>query len=563
MTRFISISLLSILFFSALGYEYSNAQDQTEGSSLLNLYNESKFTEILSITESSDDYLSLLYKGKSLFALDRCSEAIPNLSRARGSSELEIKEDADWTIILCLIQLRDYSYASHLLFDSDQIFTRFSYKNEANNLKRELLSFLTEDQLLRLSRTITDTQDLLDLYQYGTFTDSSPVYSQIRLQLSRFHVDSLIVQKIHKPSMVNVNRNPPEGFTYRIGVLLPYNDNQLSIETQSSKALYNGLLLAIDELTEFSGKPQIQLQLINSSEITDTSSTIINQYWIDNPVDLVIGPLFSSRTSTLASHISQFDKPVIVPLANSDEIQSHNSPIIQLNPNFSVHGRQMARYAVNTLGLDTLSVITDRNSLGYAAAVSFKEEAERLGALIPTFFAEDMASTGYDISPFAQTLYSDSVMIDSLKLTPPQAIYAPFTGSGAQTLMRLLITDLTAKRNSIPILGLEEWNSREVLEFKEDSTLIYYSTPFFTQPDSLNLARFIERYEQRFGEEPTVLAQTGYDTGVFISELFNEIGNPSHLRFHLKNPSPYDGLRQRYEIRNYVNQSIHIYPLIE
>lgn len=563
MFRHIPFAILSILFLSIFGQESITAQDNSEVSELRKLYTDSKFIELLRIIEAKDDDLSELYRGKSYYALDRCSEAIPNLSRAIASTEVEIKEDARWTIILCHIQLRDFTFALHQLFDADTLFTTFTYKNAANSLKKELLAFLTEEQLLQLSRTLTNPDELLELFELGTFTKESPLYSHFISQLSRFHVDSTVIGTIQKSSIVNLRRNPPKGFTYRVGVLLPYNENPLSIESQNSRAIYNGILLAMDEPTGLDGTPQIHVQLMNSAEISDSSNSIMNSYWIEKPVDIVVGPLFSSRTTRLASHISEFNIPVIVPLANSDEIQSYHGPIIQLNPTFSIHGREMARYAINTLGLDTVSIITDRSSLGYAAAISFKEEAERLGAIIPTFFAENMANTGYYIRPFTETLYVDSLMIDSLKLTPPQAIYAPFTGSGAQTLIRLLLTDLSAKKNPLPILGLEEWNSEEAFSFREDSTRIYYSTPFLQEPDSIKLSEFIERYEQRFGEDPSVLSQTGYDTGLFVKSLIGQIGNPSDLLRTLQNPPTIQGLRQSLDIRNFVNQSVHIYPLIE
>jgi hypothetical protein len=40
-----------------------------------------------------------------------------------------------------------------------------------------------------------------------------------------------------------------------------------------------------------------------------------------------------------------------------------------------MHGKQMARYAVQELGLDTLAVITERDALGRSSALSFPQRS--------------------------------------------------------------------------------------------------------------------------------------------------------------------------------------------
>lgn len=553
-----------LFFFMSVG-NLSNAfaQNAVNSVQLRSLYTEAKYSEILAIESVQENSLLSLYKGKSFYALDRCSEALPELYLASTSIEKEISEDALWTQILCWIQLRDLNQATRKLFDAQSSFSLARYRSSSVSLKRDLIRFLSEKQLLELSRTLSDPDHLFELYNQGEFTTESLIANQLRLSLTRFGVDSLKIYSVSKPVITQTTRTPPEGFVYRIGVLLPINQDPVSIESQNSRALYNGLLLAIDELNDKDERFQIHIRMMNSSFAEENADSLLSVLWMDNPVDVIIGPLFSSRAAVLTQNTAQYGIPIVLPLANSDQLIQPGVPTVQLNPVFSVHGREMARFAVQSLKLDTVSVISDRNSLGYAAAIAFKEEAERLGALIPTFFAGDMANTGYDIRPFTQTLYTDSVMIDSLGITPAKAVYAPFTGAGAQTLIRLLMTDLSAKQNPLTILGLEEWNNDDLVELRVDSSRIYYSSPFLQEPDSIATTNFIQNYERRFGEEPNVLAQTGYDAGSFIGELLLQSGNPIDYRLTLKNPPAYQGLRQNYVVRNYLNQSVYIFTLFD
>lgn len=557
---FSRIFILFLIFLFGCFQHTSFAQQQVDPSQLKSMYEDSRFQEILSITTESEDTLSLLYRAKSLYSLDQCSEANRLLQFIKQSSVSEIRQDAYWTSILCLVQLRELTHATYQLFLLEEIFRLPAYRSSSTNLKRDLLRFLTESELLELSRRDLKPDQLLEVYRHGNFSSQVPLASYLQNQLQLSGVDSSVIASVSKSTAVISSRTVPEGFVYRIGVLLPYSEDPEFIESQSAKALYNGLIIAIDELNKRFDRTYVQLRFLNSSMIDDSANTIQETLWMDHPVDVVIGPLYSDRAIELISELQLYQIPVVLPLANSDEIHGFNSSVIQLNPTFSVHGRAMARYAVSTLGYDTLSVITDRNSLGYAAAVAFKDEAEKLGALIPEFYAGDMANTGYDIRPFTNTLFSDSVMIDSLNLTPVEAIYAPFTGAGAQTLIRLLMTDLAAKRNPLPILGLEEWNSDETQSLRLDSAQVYYSSAFRDLSDSIKVQRFHLNYEGRFSEPPSLLAQTGYDTGLFIGGLLLETGNPSSFFRSLHTHLPFSGLRQTYVIRNSINQSVEIHP---
>lgn len=537
------------------------AQDYPISAQLKMMYEESRFQEIVTLTSGLDGTLPALYKAKSHYALDQCSEALPILRSIKRSEELEIREDAQWTSILCLVQVREFVLAAKQLYDAERAFSLPVYRTAANKLKRDLLRFLTEPQLLQLSRMDLEKEQLLELYRFGDISPDGLLSAYFERQLHLLGVDSSEVASIFKSPTSTLSKTIPEGFVYRIGVLLPHSEDPADVESENSRALYNGLILAVDELNQQNNRTHIHLRFLNSTADDDSVNTGFSSFWMDKPVDVIFGPLYSNRAIDILSDLSAYSIPVILPLANSDQIHEILNSVIQLNPTFSVHGREMARFAVNTLGYDTLSVIADRYSLGYAAAVAFKEEAERLGALVPEFYAGDMSNTGYDIRPFTNTLFSDSIMVDSLDLTPVQAVYAPFTGAGAQTLIRLLMTDLAAKRNNLPVLGLEEWNSETIEPLRLGDAQIYYSSSFIHPPDSSNVQEFTQLYEGRFSETPYILAQTGYDAGRFIGNLLLRSGNPSSFSDILQDHMPFSGLRQTYVIRNSVNQSVNIYPL--
>src|SRR5699024_4135834 len=107
-------------------------------------------------------------------------------------------------------------------------------------------------------------------------------------------------------------------------------------------------------------------------------------------------------------------------------------------------------------GYDTLAVIAERGSLGEPSAMAFLDESRKLGAEVLYYFVEDLKLQGYDINEYVQHF---DPAYDTLTNYKIDAVYAPFTGSIAETLISSLLTNLEAMNTGITILGSEEWES--------------------------------------------------------------------------------------------------------
>ena len=159
--------------------------------------------------------------------------------------------------------------------------------------------------------------------------------------------------------------------------------------------------------------------------------------------------MFSNEAPYYAPLAEEYDTPLFLPLANADSLDLHNNYMFQVNPSFSSQGAKIAKYAVETLGYDTLGIIAEQGSLGEAAAHSFLRESERLGAFVAYDFVENLEELGYGITDFTQYFTTDT--LDSVTII--DAVYAPFTGTIAQTLIESLLTDLEAMQSTVDILG--------------------------------------------------------------------------------------------------------------
>lgn len=560
-------------------------------------YGRGEYARVRQMLRSDDSDQGRLYFGKASFMDGLCGEALPAFWGASASTDPAIALDALHTLALCQIQLRDYPAALQTLREVRESGVA-PLAEAAGGLYLQLIAFLTPAQTLEAAGSARDADLVLDLYRYGSAPQSSPVVGQ----LHRWLTAALGTDRMRAVRRIPLRRPtgsipgslpPPDGFVSRMEVLLPAGDS-LDPETMASRSLYNGMLLAVEEhnatgtphqihlsFTSLSSLPEAtsgdgmnvagnlleasldaasQADMAQSDTVAPDASKVLERVWFDAHPDVVIGPLYSESAVEMSRFASQYGVPVVTPLANSDQVGDLARPgIIQLNPTFEVHGRRMARHAVNRLGLRTISIIADRGSLGFRAASAFKEEAERLGAVVPTYFVEDLQGTGYDISPFLDRIEADPEVRDSLGLMHVEGVYAPFTGQAAQTLIRLLITGLEGKRSDAVVLGSEEWNSETTRQLRPRGLPVYYSTPFNPEPDQAKMEAFRESYARRFGVEPDLLSMVGRDVGAFVASRLERVGNPSLLIDAMTEPSPLRGLLLDVDLDGFrVNQRVHI-----
>lgn len=570
------------------------AQDQVrvQREEAIEAYQAGDYTAVRERLRDDATDLGRLYFGKASFMDGRCGEAVPALWIASRSAESDLALDARYTLALCQIELRQYPAALRGLRDLGTE-TGASMASAARDLYIRLIAFLTPEQVLDAAAGAQDPEFVLDLYRYGSAPSDSPVvaylHRSLSLALGEAFMESVRRVPIQRPpGSAPGSLTPPDGFVNRVEVLLPAGDS-LDGETLASRSLYNGMMLAFEEHNDLGSPTQIHLSFTSLRTSAGASNaaqsetppdadpetqappppgtpeelpptSIFEQVWFDSRPDLVIGPLYSETAVEWSRFASRHGVPVLTPLANSDQVGDLARPgIYQLNPTFEVHGRQMARYAVQRLGLRTIAILADRGSLGFRAASSFKEEAERLGAVVPTYFVEDLQQSGYDLSPFFERIETDPDVLDSLGLQPVDGVFAPFTGQAAQTLIRLLITGLEGKRSTAIILGSEEWDSEATRQLRPANLPVYYTSPFKSGSENGSMERFEESYALRFGMEPDPLAMVGYDLGSFVAGRLEKVGNPALLMESFAEPGVARGLVLDVEFDGRrVNQRVHV-----
>lgn len=558
------ISIVIILFLvSAINLQAQNFDDA------MALYNDEQFEEAANLFIDLEDDRSVLFAGKSFLSLGQNTAALGYLNQALTSELESIQHEALYSLSIAHFRLKNYSNSLDYLRTLLESNNRTGLRSDAQRLYTQQMNYLSMSERFETLRKVQSPAVRFDMVNSSkTYTDFNtysillseflktvPDSTQKTRYLQQLEIDTRLRQ------FFNQYPTAPQGTVYNIGVILPTfdeNDPDFTIP----RNIYYGMIIAAEEFNITNANRKVRLHFKNSAEDADTTSAALTELVWANQIDAVVGPLFSEPAERMAQLAEEFRVPMIAPLANSDELNLDYNYTFQLNPTFEIHGKEMARFAVEELELDSIAIITDSKSLGRASALSFRHEAEKLGAHISYYFEDDLASVGYDLSAFTEVFTPDSTLIDSLGYTPSQAIYAPFTGQAATTLSNLLLNDLEAMRSDLIILGSEEWANADMSAYQRRIFEIYYTKALGQAADSSAVEFFQQDFETRFGFSPDNFASIGYDAANYLFQSLETAGNPIYLDRVLKTRSPYNGLSLKIDFDgNRVNQHLNVHPL--
>ena len=564
MKRFILLSILICLFtFPSYGQSFEDG---------LTLYEQQQYQKALEIFSSLGDGRSLLFAGKSHFDMQNYLKANAYLKQAmEQSQQLAYRQEAKFTLGLSYFRMKDYTKSIDYLHELMISEERGRAKIDAQRFYRQILQFFTLDQRFEIIQS-TDYQSVardvvtssFNVVDHIDYTALVSVFLERITDLNQQQALAAELKRTARPGNSN-NQNQslpaPDGMVYNVGIVLPA-EQEPETGMIVPRNLYYGITLAAEDFNSRYTDKKIALKYRNSFRNPDSTALSFHNSVNKDFSDAIIGPLYSETAARMATLAEQYSVPMIAPLANSDEINLDYNYTFQMNPTFEVHGRRMARHAVQVLNLDTLAIITPNDALGTASARSFRHEAERLGAFVSYYIEEDFSSLGYDLTDFTKVFTTDSVEVDSLNYIPTEGIYAPFTGQAANTLVNLLMTDLEVLGSDMVIMGSEEWESANLSAWQERNFEIYYSRGFGEAADSTDIRLFEEDFQTRFSLAPDQFSKLGYDIGTFLFESLSQAGNPALLPNIIRKNEPYDGLAIKIDMNGRrINQHVYILPL--
>ncbi len=530
----------------------------------MQFYEEGNYANALRIFEQSDSPTAHLFTGKSYFALNNYLKAKHFLSLV-DSTDGNLFMEAKYTNALSDFQLKNFAASLDGLYEIKKFSRHPDISRASYSFYRDLVNYLSPSQRFEAFHSSSYNKVRLDLVEaaigkveYGTAKALFNAYKNSIVNADTANlapIETLLNDSTAYHQRYNPNRytKAPAGLVYNIGVVLPEFDFD-SQQFEIPQHLYFGIQLAVENFNSENSDKKAFITYRNDE--VSTASTIANDLIWNHSVDAIIGPLFSESAAKLSKYAEEYQVPMLTPLANSDSLNLDLNYTYQLNPTFAIQGRKIAQYAIQKLGYDTLAVIAEKGSLGEPSAVAFQDEARSLGAHVVRYFVEDLESQGYDISEYVK--YFDP-KVDTVFNYNIDAVYAPFTGNIAETLISSLLTNLEAMQSTMAILGSEEWETVDLSTRRLPQTAIYYTKTFERQPGNTDIEDFESAFRLRFNMDPNRFAFIGYDAANVLLKTLSKVQNPAYLKEGLKKFNNYRGLITDVSFRNtHINQEVKI-----
>ncbi|HEX6981804.1 MAG TPA: ABC transporter substrate-binding protein [Balneolaceae bacterium] len=548
------------------------AQSFEEG---VNFYRQGKYDQAVSIFSNINSDKAMLFAGKSYFAMGKYTTAKAYLEQLTGQNSEDLFLEAQYTLALVDFQLGQFGDALNRLHQLQQREIQTQIVVNAEQFYSDILDYLTLNQRRNAFQETVYPKVKYDIVASAFGRVDYAVAQTLYNQLVEAKIDTANpqMQKLSKVLSDSVSYavevafsgdlQAPEGITYNIGAALPSYTSE-DPEFSVAQGLYFGYVMAAEQFNRQNANKKAFIRYQNTGATMDSAAyAMTNLAWNYN-ADVVLGPLFSEQARSMAEMAEQYQIPLVAPLANSHTLNVDNPYVYQANPTFISHGQKMAAFAVNELNMDTLAVLVEQNSLGEASAFAFRNKAEKLGAKVVYFFVENLESKGYELTDYTKYFTTDAAVVDSLNYPQVDAIYAPFTGQVAPTLIELLLVDLDAMNSNITVLGSQAWGNVQIPEQRLQNRKIYFSESYYINQKSREVQQFKKRYKERFDMEPNRFAMIGYDVASYVLQTIDQIANPALLKDALKRQPMYEGLISNINFDGtHINQEVKIFEVTE
>lgn len=273
--------------------------------------------------------------------------------------------------------------------------------------------------------------------------------------------------------------------TVKIGHAAPLTGPQAHLGKDNE----NAIRLAIDELNSehlsINGK-LARFELLSEDDMADPrTATQVAQKLVDAGINGMIGHL-NSGTSIPASKIYHDAGLVqISPSATAIAYTAQSFPgVFRVMANDSQQGKQLARYAVQVLGLNKLAIIDDRTAYGQGLADVFEKTAIELGAtIVKREFTTDKSS-------------DFNAILTSVKGSDAQLLF--YGGMDAQGAP--MVKQLRALGISIPFMGGDGLYTAEFLKLAgSEAEGVIGSLPGIPLANMKGGPEFRQKFEARYG----------------------------------------------------------------
>lgn len=291
-------------------------------------------------------------------------------------------------------------------------------------------------------------------------------------------------------------------------------DSTRSVPRKSKIALefWEGLQMAYEGL-EPDLKKRVTLRVFDTKRDSTTVENHLEELDAWYP-DLVIGAVYNNQTEIISRWSERTGTPQIVPFSPSGKLVEGKQFTFLAHPDISVHGREIAEYATDSLGLRKIAVFTNETSATERLADPFIDEFRTRGGEIFRITVD---------SVFDEEEAKDLVSLTrSVKLQGCDGVFIPIFGD--QETAGLIMSQLSVMELSLPVLASPHaWKRYTNIDrdLKERFELTF-STSFMCNQADTTYKTYLRETLEQFHVPPSDFHTQGYDLGMWMLTVVNE-----------------------------------------
>jgi ABC-type branched-subunit amino acid transport system substrate-binding protein len=331
------------------------------------------------------------------------------------------------------------------------------------------------------------------------------------------------------------DKDAPTGLeAVRIGVLAPLEGTPREAE---GRALLNGVQMAFDDANADGGFRGLPFEIVAKNDLPlwgASSNTMVELAYVDR-VWAVIGSVDSNSTHVAARVTLKADLPLVNVGASDPTITEHMVPwMSRLMPDDRQNSYRLVRLLFEEKGFSRVAVFRASNRHGRFGVKEFRDASRRLVRPVPV--EVQMVPGVREIEP----------QLERLKQARVEAVVVWAGVEDAAFIVR----SMRERGMDYFIAGTERLVSRRFIELAGESAEgVFAVSPMDVNRSDEAWLGFRERYSQRFGDDPEMLAAYGYDAGSVVVRAVRDVGlNRARIQDALVSYGAWDGLGGRIEM---------------
>ena len=300
---------------------------------------------------------------------------------------------------------------------------------------------------------------------------------------------------------------PATNGVVKIGAILPYS----GVYTSLGENLTRGLELYFDSVNWTAGGKKIELIKEDEGNDPQAALTKLRKLVDSDKIDILTGPVSTAVAYALRNEVDSRQVPFLVSHAGGNDLtRSQRSDFIWRSSFSSWQiGSSMGQYAYDNIAKEVYLAAADY-AFGKEVSAAFKEAFEAAGGKI----------VGEVYPPLGSNDYAS--YLTEIKSKNPPAVYAFFAGSDSVRFVQQY--EQYGLKGNIPLIGSGWLNAEDVRPAQGNSTEGVIATQFWDYSlDTPENKAFVEAYEKKYNERPSLESLEGFDAGRVIVEAINSL----------------------------------------